>query len=233
VSDDHIIDVNFEDISKRNVNGTPLFYTTTQTASMVGDVEPSVIRYWTKRFSNILNIETSNKNKRYSLKDVAKLKFIKKLAYEDKLTLQQVEEYCSAKGFDIDDIENAVLDRNNPLAIQAFTSAVMTEINDNLNNFAERLLESIDEKNKNYAITQQELNEKLREEVVLTVDEVVSERLDKQLTDIKSLIDNQELEATKRDTEILDIIKMNMEQKKEESAKEEINKGFFRKIFKK
>lgn len=219
------IDTKYDDIPNKVINGEPLFFSTMQTAELVGE-EPSTIRYWSKRFESLINIEVSNKNKQYKKSDIEKLKFIKKLAREDGLTLQQISDYCSTKGFDIDNIENAVLDQNNPLAVQVFTSAVMSEINQNLNTFAESLLKKITEANKTYAITQQELNDKLREEIVITVDEVVSERLDTKLNELKSIIDNKEIEATKRDSEILDLIKKNMEQKREPK------KRFFKNLFK-
>jgi len=225
---DEYIDAEYNDVPDRIINGEPLFYSTIQVAELVG-VDASTIRYWSKRFDNLLDIQVSNKNKQYRKSDISKLKFIKKLAKEDGLSLQQVEDYCSTKGFNLEDIENAVLDQSNPLAVQVFTSAVMSEINQNLNSFAEKLLAQIDEKNKNHIISQQELNEKLREEIVTTVDEVVSEKLDTKLTELKDFIDAREIEATKRDNEMIDIIKNNMEQKKEESINEK--KGFFTNIF--
>jgi len=225
---DEYIDAEYNDVPDRIINGEPLFYSTIQVAELVG-VDASTIRYWSKRFDNLLDIQVSNKNKQYRKSDISKLKFIKKLAKEDGLSLQQVEDYCSTKGFNLEDIENAVLDQSNPLAVQVFTSAVMSEINQNLNSFAEKLLAQIDEKNKNHIISQQELNEKLREEIVTTVDEVVSEKLDTKLTELKDFIDAREIEATKRDNEMIDIIKNNMEQKKEESVNEK--KGFFKNIF--
>ena len=225
---DEYIDAEYNDVPDRIINGKPLFYSTIQVAELVG-VDASTIRYWSKRFDNLLDIQVSNKNKQYRKSDISKLKFIKKLAKEDGLSLQQVEDYCSTKGFNLEDIENAVLDQSNPLAVQVFTSAVMSEINQNLNSFAEKLLAQIDEKNKNHIISQQELNEKLREEIVTTVDEVVSEKLDTKLTELKDFIDAREIEATKRDNEMIDIIKNNMEQKKEESVNEK--KGFFTNIF--
>jgi len=225
---DEYIDAEYNDVPDRIINGEPLFYSTIQVAELVG-VDASTIRYWSKRFDNLLDIQVSNKNKQYRKSDISKLKFIKKLAKEDGLSLQQVEDYCSTKGFNLEDIENAVLDQSNPLAVQVFTSAVMSEINQNLNSFAEKLLAQIDEKNKNHIISQQELNEKLREEIVTTVDEVVSEKLDTKLTELKDFIDAREIEATKRDNEMIDIIKNNMEQKKEESVNEK--KGFFTNIF--
>ena len=224
---DEYIDAEYNDVPDRIINGEPLFYSTIQVAELVG-VDASTIRYWSKRFDNLLDIQVSNKNKQYRKSDISKLKFIKKLAKEDGLSLQQVEDYCSTKGFNLEDIENAVLDQSNPLAVQVFTSAVMSEINQNLNSFAEKLLAQIDEKNKNHIISQQELNEKLREEIVTTVDEVVSEKLDTKLTELKDFIDAREIE-TKRDNEMIDIIKNNMEQKKEESVNEK--KGFFKNIF--
>jgi len=225
---DEYIDAEYNDVPDRIINGEPLFYSTIQVAELVG-VDASTIRYWSKRFDNLLDIQVSNKNKQYRKSDISKLKFIKKLAKEDGLSLQQVEDYCSTKGFNLEDIENAVLDQSNPLAVQVFTSAVMSEINQNLNSFAEKLLTQIDEKNKYHIISQQELNEKLREEIVTTVDEVVSEKLDTKLTELKDFIDAREIEATKRDNEMIDIIKNNMEQKKEESVNEK--KGFFTNIF--
>jgi len=225
---DEYIDAEYNDVPDRIINGEPLFYSTIQVAELVG-VDASTIRYWSKRFDNLLDIQVSNKNKQYRKSDISKLKFIKKLAKEDGLSLQQVEDYCSTKGFNLEDIENAVLDQSNPLAVQVFTSAVMSEINQNLNSFAEKLLAQIDEKNKYHIISQQELNEKLREEIVTTVDEVVSEKLDTKLTELKDFIDAREIEATKRDNEMIDIIKNNMEQKKEESVNEK--KGFFTNIF--
>ena len=225
---DEYIDAEYNDVPDRIINGEPLFYSTIQVAELVG-VDASTIRYWSKRFDNLLDIQVSNKNKQYRKSDISKLKFIKKLAKEDGLSLQQVEDYCSTKGFNLEDIENAVLDQSNPLAVQVFTSAVMSEINQNLNSFAEKLLAQIDEKNKYHIISQQELNEKLREEIVTTVDEVVSEKLDTKLTELKDFIDAREIEATKRDNEMIDIIKNNMEQKKEESVNEK--KGFFKNIF--
>ncbi len=225
---DEYIDAEYNDVPDRIINGEPLFYSTIQVAELVG-VDASTIRYWSKRFDNLLDIQVSNKNKQYRKSDISKLKFIKKLAKEDGLSLQQVEDYCSTKGFNLEDIENAVLDQSNPLAVQVFTSAVMSEINQNLNSFAEKLLTQIDEKNKYHIISQQELNEKLREEIVTTVDEVVSEKLDTKLTELKDFIDAREIEATKRDNEMIDIIKNNMEQKKEESINEK--KGFFTNIF--
>jgi DNA-binding transcriptional MerR regulator len=171
--------------SQRIISGEPLFYTTTQCAEMVG-VESSTIRYWGKRFENLLDVEVSNRNRQYKKSDIAKLKFIKKLAYEDGLTLQQIEDYTTSKGFDINDIEKGIVDANNPLAVQTFVSAVLSEMDKKLNAFSESLLEKVNNSHKEYHLTQQELNRKLKEDVLIDINEIVTEKLSNTLTHIET-----------------------------------------------
>lgn len=238
MNDENIIDVDYTDteleseISGKVINGEPLFYTTAQASEMVG-VEPSTIRFWTKRFDSLLDIEVSNKHRRYKKSDIAKFKFIKKLAYDDGLTLQQIEDYCSSKGFDINDIENGIIDANNPIAIQAFVSAMTVEIDKKLNNFSEQLLDKFNDSLKNYLLMQAEMNDKLQEHIVTTVDEVVTEKLDSKLESFKSYVDQRELEAKQREDELFAMVKASMEDRKKlaEELQKEKSKGLFRKLF--
>lgn len=230
---DKFVDVDFKEddkIKNRVINGEPLFYTTTQVSEMLKE-EPSCIRYWSKRFENLLDIEMSNRNKQYKKSDIEKLKFIQKLIREDGLTLQQVESYCQTKGFRMKDIENAVLDVNNPLAIQAFISAVTVELDKKLSNFAETIFKEMDEKYKGHELKQQEINDKLHENIVTTVDEVVSEKLDIKLNKFKSYIDEKEIEAKDRDLAMINLMRTNMEKKKSENEKKK-HAGFFNRLFK-
>lgn len=243
-NEENIIDVDYNDINndkiKNNnkiINGEPLFYTTTQVSEMVG-VEPSTIRFWTKRFERLLDIEVSNRNKQYKKSDVEKLKFIKKLAKEDGLTLQQIEDYAITKGFDMDNIEKNILDSSNPLAIQTFIAAMTVEIDKKLNIFSENLLNKINEQNKdqfkiNFTI-QQEMNDKLQETIALTVDEIVTEKLNTKLKELSITLDAKEQEAKNRDVELLDTLRKGMEDRKRESEiKESQKKGFWVRLFKK
>jgi DNA-binding transcriptional MerR regulator len=232
---DYEEDGNVENQNERIIRGEPLFYTTTQVASLIM-VEPSTVRYWTKRFENLLNIEISNRNKQYKKSDIEKLKFIKKLAYEDNLTLQQIEDYCSTKGFDINNIEKGIIDASNPLAIQTFISAVTVEMEKKLNEFAISLLEKVEDTHKSYLNKQQDLNDKLHEDIVTTVDEVVSEKLDskfdEKLDKLQSYIDQRELQAKERDQEIIDTLKQSMEERKRinEQLEQEKSKSWWDKI---
>ena len=213
-NEDNIIDVDYSDAIKeelkRTINGEPLFFTTTQVADMIG-VESSCIRFWGKRFENLLDIEVSNRNRQFKRVDIEKLKFIKKLSREDGLTLQQIEDYCTTKGFDMDNIEKSVIDSSNPLAIQTFITAVTMEMDKKLAIFSEELLNKIKEQQNINFTMQEELNEKLQETIAITVDDIVSEKLDSALTNFKSYVDSKEQENKSRDLEMLDMLKHNME----------------------
>ena len=216
---DDIVDVDYSDSEKEEmkynfINGEPLFYSAKQVGEMVG-VETSCIRFWGKRFEKLLDFEVSNTNRQFKRTDIDKLKFIKKLTREDGLSLKQVEEYCSSKGFDIDKIGHSVLDTSNPLAVTTFITAVTLEMDKKLNIFADNLLNKIKEQQNINFTMQQELNEKIHETIAITVDEIVTEKLNDSLESFKSYVDTKEQETKTRDLEMLDILKHNMEEKKQ------------------
>jgi len=223
------IDTDFNDVDDNSISGDPLFYTTSQVSEILG-VDASTVRYYSKRFENLLDVEVSNKNKCYKRSDIAKLKFIRKLAKEDGLTLNQIDNYCSSKGFDIDKIESSALDRNNPLAIQAFTSAVMAEMDNKFVNFSQVMIDKMSEVYNDFLERQQEMNSKLQENIVTTVDEVVCDRLDKELTTLKNQLIDQETRAKERDTILIDSMHNRLNDTKKKSEAEE-KKGFFKKLF--
>lgn len=236
-SKDKVVDAEFFDVddeienkdsTTKVIRGEPFFYTTAQVAQKVG-LPKSTITYWTRVFKDLLDVE----NKRYRKIDIEKLKFIKKLTKEDGMTLKQVSEYCSTKGFDINEIEQSVVDSSNPLAIQTIMSALTVEIDKKLNSFSENLLNKIDEKQKNGVLIQQEMNDKLHETIALTVDEIVSEKLDKSVSEFKSYVDEKERQATSRDIEMIDMLKNNMEERKkqQEELEAEKKKSFWGRLF--
>jgi DNA-binding transcriptional MerR regulator len=197
------IDVDFEAIA-RNINGKPSFQSTSQVASILGEKD-STVRFWTKKYKDLLDVEISNKNRRYKESDVAKLLFIKKLRREDGLTVDQVSEYCQKKGFDKNEIEKSIIDGSNPLAIQTFTTAMNVEMDKRFGAMQEKILE-----------LQRNLNEQLQETIVTTVDEVVSEKLDSAIDMVKVYIDKKELAAKERDTKLIDSMKEDMRVTKEQ-----------------
>lgn len=205
------IDVDeFEDLSNE-INGKPLFYTTMQVAGLI-DVPASTIRFWSKRFENLLDVEISNRNRQYKKSDIAKLSFIKKLSKDDGLTLQQVEDYVSKKGFDM---QKAIVEGGNPLAIQSFITAMTVEMD---RRFEEMQEKSLDMQRQLQEITlsrQEEMNKRLQEGIIATVDEVVSEKLDSTFEKVKLYMDKRELDFKEKDTEIIDALRENMRLAKE------------------
>ena len=242
---DYYTEVDTKDEKKNNeqkiIRGEPLFYTTTQVAEMVG-VEPSTIRFWTKRFEDLLDVEISNKNKQYKKTDIEKLVYIKKLAREDGMTLQQVEDYCSSKGFDINEIKQSVIDSTNPLAIQAFISAVSIEIDKKFDSFTKDLLNKIGDQQKISLSIQQDSNDKLQEQIAYTVDSIISEKLQSLSSNVENSIENQlqmqmdeqERRFIERDIKNIELIKQHMDERKKESEIEkEKKRSFWKTWFKK
>lgn len=221
------IEANYEEVSNHNINGKPLYFNTTQVAEIIKE-EPSTVRYWSKRFKDLLNIEVSNRNKQYKESDIEKLKFIKKLTREDGFTLTQVEEYANTKGFDIKDVQNAVMDRQDPLAIQAFTAAMMLEMDKKLDNFSEQLMSKIDNKLEQYAILQHEENEKMREITMSILDGIISDRLDISLKEFTNILQDKQDKNTAQYNKLIDLLEKNLEN---QSAQKK--ESLFTKLFKK
>jgi DNA-binding transcriptional MerR regulator len=175
---DNIIDTVFEEVSRAveedtQINGEPLYYNTIQVASILGEND-STIRYWAKAFNSILSIKISNKMKRYTKDDIDKMKFIRHLIRTDGLTIKQVEEYCSQKGFDD---KTGILDVNNPLAVKTFISGLTDEMD---KKFIE-IQNTIIKQQQDMISYLQEIiisnNLSLKEDIINTVDEVISDKM--------------------------------------------------------
>lgn len=239
-------DIN-EQINK-TINGEPLYYTTTQVAKLV-DEPPSTIRYWTKRFDKILNVSISNKNRAYTMTNIEQLKFIKKLAKEDGLTLQQIEQYCTEKGFNND----GLVDQSKPLAIKVVTEALLDEMNTQLAEFKKDMAKQVAEiliESKRQLLQSNEIAlSNIKDEICITVDEVVSEKMNEKIKDINSSIketikeqqdefidklDKKEEEAKKRLLEIDNNLKKSMEEQQQlyNKLENEKKQSFWNKLFK-
>jgi DNA-binding transcriptional MerR regulator len=161
--------------------------------------------------------------KRYTKDDIDKLKFIKHLIRTDGLTLKQVEEYCSSKGFDE---KQGLVDINNPLAVKTFISGLTDEMD-------KKFIEI-----QNSVIKQQQMmidslkeiivsnNIELKNDIIKTVDEVVSDKMDGYFDSLQ-----QELAVTQELNSKMDNLKELMEQRKKESEEQSQPKSFLEKIF--
>jgi DNA-binding transcriptional MerR regulator len=222
---DNIIDTSFEEVASaleedNQINGRPFYYNTMQVADKLEEND-STIRYWSKVFQPILNIKLSNKMKRYTDDDIDKLKFIKNLIRSDGLTIKQVIEYCSSKGFSDKD---GILDVNNPLAVKTFITGLTDEMDKKfieMQNITIKQQQDLINNLKDIIITN---NISIKEDIIRTVDEVVSDKMDGYFDSLQ-----KELAVTQELNSKMDSIKQSMEQRKKKA--EEQPKGLIEKWF--
>lgn len=204
VNNDDIKDVGFEEITEdsqkeeKNIRGTALYYSTNQVATILGETD-SKIRYYSNIFDELLKIEISNKQRRYKQEDIDKLKFIIELKNEG-MTLKQIKEYCEEVDFYNGEI---AVRESNPLHIQTLAKALMEEQAKQIENLKVELFEQL----KDFILTQNNEHSKtlesIKENIVTAVDEVVSEKIDTSLNEIKetfkaSYVSKEEIESLKR-----------------------------------
>lgn len=182
---ENIIDVNYEDITNNNfaddkdINKEPLYYSCVQVAKILEEPD-SRIRYWSKVFQPLLNIPISNNVRKYTKTNIENLMFIRKLLKEDGLSIQQAFDYCSKKGFSS---EEGLIDTGNPLAIKTFISAMTDEFDKKVTEMQQQIIlqqQEMIEGLKQIIVENRELlireNDILKEDLITTVDEVISER---------------------------------------------------------
>lgn len=200
----NIRDVDFEEITEdsqkeeKNIRGTALYYSTNQVATILGESD-SKIRYYSNVFDELLNIEISNKQRRYKQEDIDKLKFIIELKNEG-MTLKQIKEYCEEVDFHNGEIS---VKESNPLAIQTLAKALMEEQTKQIENLKTELFEQLKEFIVSQNIEQSKVLENIKEEIAVTVDEVVGEKMQTSLSEIKetfkvSYVTKEEIESLKR-----------------------------------
>lgn len=237
-NDKHIVDTDFievdieEKLENMNINKEPLYYTRVQTAKILGENE-STISYWSKQFQPLLNLKIINMTRKYTKIDIENLMFIQKLLRQDHLTIQQALEYCSEKGFNS---ESGLVDSSNPLAVQTFISAMTVEFDKKVSEMQNTIIQQQREMIENLQSIILQNNEELKQEICLTVDEVVTEKIndfeknliEDQSQQIQNNFNNMSNKIINENTKMMNEFKCI---KLEEIQKQEEPKGFFSKIF--
>lgn len=232
INDDGIQDVNYEEIKEKpkekEIRGRAIYYSTSQVAQLLG-LNDSTVRYYSKAFEDILKIEISNKQRRYTDEDIEKMKFIVELK-NDGMTVKQILEYCQEVDFNNKD--GIVVKENNPLSIQTLAKALLEEQTKQLNLFKDEIIESISlklaEQMQNIKDNNISFKEELLEQVALTVDEVVEEKLTINL-------DEQEKRAIEHEAKMSELFRNSMEERKTQANLEQGKKkeGILSRFFKK
>ena len=68
----------------------------------ITNLKSSVLRFWEKEFPQLLPFKTSTNRRFYTQEDIEKIKKIKYLLYEKRMTIEGAKKYFSQKEKDID-----------------------------------------------------------------------------------------------------------------------------------
>jgi len=187
-------------IKDNSIRGKALYFGTSQVADML-NISASKVRYYTDVFDDILHIEFSNKQRRYTQVDIDKMKFMIELK-EEGMTIKQIQEYCQEVSFE--DSKEIQIKENNPLSIQTMAKALLEQQATLMEEMKKEIIDNIIRKGN---INLQEQNEQfdnmrtnLSNDVAITVEDGL-ERINKKLEERDvNLVDN--LRETLKDDKI-------------------------------
>lgn len=121
--------------------GDILYYSISQVASLLGE-EDSSIRYYTNVFDNILKIEISNKELRYTNSDIDKLEFLINLKNKG-MTIKEIQKYCEALPLNLEELVE--VKESNSLSVKEIISTIIDLENKEINSLKETLSNNIKE----------------------------------------------------------------------------------------
>lgn len=197
------------------IRGKALYFSTSQVANIL-DQPDSKIRYYTNVFDEILNIEISNKQRRYREQDIDKLRFLIELKQEG-MTIKQIQEYCQQ--VDFENSKDIQIKETNPLSIKSMAKALLEEQAELISNMQENIIKQQQEMIENLNNMLIKRDEELKVSISITVDDVISEKMNEFNTTLNEKFDSiqKEVAITKELNEKMDIIKNNMEERKKEN----------------
>lgn len=170
----------------KNIRGKALYFGTSQVADMLG-ISDSRVRYYTNVFKDILHIEISNKQRRYTQADIDKMKFMIELK-EEGMTLKQIQEFCQE--VDFQDSKEIQIKESNPLSIQAIAKALLEQQSILINEMKQDIIESVvNEVTKTLNNQNNQFNEmkdSLSKEIAITVEDAVEKQMKESSEIIKS-----------------------------------------------
>lgn len=222
-------DVNFKEVNDSNIRGKILYHSTSQVANAL-NITDSKLRYYSLVFTDILKIEISNKQRRYTDGDIEKLRFIIELK-DTGMTIAQIQEYCSEVNFE----KGIQIKDTNPLSLQAIAKALMEEqykqmqiLKDNIKDIVEGTLNSKMEDIISELSYDVEQNIHLQFQEQKEYIKVLEDKVDK----INNQINFDEIEksAIARDIEMIDKMRFLLENRENDKVSEK-KKGFFGKLF--
>lgn len=227
---------NNEDTKDKQIRGKALYFGTSQVAQML-NIPDSRVRYYTNVFRDILHIEISNKQRRYTQADIDKMRFMIELK-EDGMTLKQIQEYCQQ--VDFEDSKEIQVKENNPLGIQAIAKALLEQQALLMNEMKQDIINTvISEVNKSLSYQNEQFGEMksgLSNEIAITVEDVMDKNLKESSKNIDQQIKNNFDDMSKKIIEenaktFNEFKYISLEEIK--AREQSQNQGFFGKLFSK
>jgi DNA-binding transcriptional MerR regulator len=229
------------DNDNKNIRGKALYFSTSQVANSL-NIPDSKVRYYTNVFDDILHIEVSNKQRRYTQADIDKMKFIIELK-EEGMTIKQIQEYCQE--VDFQNSQEIQVKETNPLSMQVIAKALLEQQAILINDMKQDIVNTvINEVNKSLDIQNEQFNDmrnSLNKDVAITVEDTINEQFQKSSDELKSEIHNRfnemEIKIEKKDIDLVENLRETLKDDKIKSLEEEIKrlksqpKGFLSKLF--
>ena len=143
-SEDNYINIDEGVTINNKKRGDILYYSINQVASLLDEDDRNIL-YYTNVFDNILKIEISGKELRYTSRDIDKLEFLISLINKG-LTIKEIQNYCKELPLNIEDLIE--IKENNSLSIKEIISTIVASENKEIDSLKEYLADKINENNQ-------------------------------------------------------------------------------------
>lgn len=192
---------NYTDVNYTNIpTDEECIINAVQIGKVIGE-PPSTIRVWAEKHQEFLYIKKINGRFSYTQASINQFKFIQTLMRDKKFTHDLVHEQLSKRGFEYEKYSSGLMNPEDPLGFEALASQLAIKNGEQLKEFLMKFVEYQENFKK-------ELKEDIKTEVAIAIDE----HMDNKLDELKSYIDQRELEYKTQDQEKMDMLRSSMEE---------------------
>lgn len=241
---DKIIDVGYKELKNDGTEKIPTFLSIGEIAQEL-DVPTSTIRYWSNKYSHLLDTERCNTHRRYSKTDIEKLRLVRDLSEKNYTHDHIIHELENFK-LDITSMTNSINIKpesaNNPLQVQILAEAIANEmaikIREQLQGEFDTLKNELISNNQKYldeiksevgVALDEKLPETIRthhkalgEEFELQGKNILANQMEAVTGQINRILDTNNQKQIDRDVEISKQLQEALRLKKEEVMKDEL-----------
>lgn len=161
-----------------------VYYSVGQVAKIL-EVPYSKVNYYCNYFDSLLNLEIINTQRKFKKNDIEKLKFILQLKDEG-LSREQIKSYCQEVDFDIN--TGLQVKESTPMSIQTLAKAIISEMQgEMIGNLRQEVAIQVRNELNTLLEAQYQANDELKQDICTSIDELVDEKLSKQIEKIADI----------------------------------------------